>query len=267
MKASVDHSFVTVVGDGGVSIGAGILQRFRDVLILFLFFFLGVYDDFVFNLILFLGVCYELYFCTSFFLLRLCFRNRLVLCRALFAGRVGRSAVVGGDFLEEVAVLVRIRDDGRQNVVLGRQAHHGKPPDVDVFDALLEGDVLSLHGFLEGIQVEDCHVDVGHALGPHVGVMCGVPADGQKPAVDFRVQGLDAAVKALGAAGEFRDVRDGKAGLPEFLGGASGAEQFRPVGFLEGLAETDDPRLVRNADEGAFYWNDVGDGCQRCWCG
>mmetsp|Transcript_4387 Transcript_4387/g.12597 ORF Transcript_4387/g.12597 Transcript_4387/m.12597 type:complete len:615 (-) Transcript_4387:273-2117(-) len=127
---------------------------------------------------------------------------------AILAGLEGGTPVVFREFLEECIVLVGVGDDGGRDVVLGSGSHHRGSTDVDVFHALFEGDVFPLHGRLEGIQVENRHVDVGHALGLHVGVVLGVSSDGQETSVDLGMECLDASVQALGAAGEVGNIPD-----------------------------------------------------------
>ena len=50
-------------------------------------------------------------------------------------------------------------DDGDVGEVFGGGADHGGAADVDVFDDLVEGDVGFGGGLLEGVEVDDDHVD------------------------------------------------------------------------------------------------------------
>ena len=74
-------------------------------------------------------------------------------------------------------------------------------------DARLSGRLL------KGIEIHHNHVDGLDAVRGHRGLMLGVAANVEQPAVNLGVQGLDAAVEHLRKAGEFADVFNGEAGL------------------------------------------------------
>ena len=60
----------------------------------------------------------------------------------------------------------------------------------------------------------------------HRGDVLFVAADGEQPAMHFRVQRLDATVHHFGRAGEFGDVGDRKPGFAERLCGPAGRNQL-----------------------------------------
>ena len=101
-------------------------------------------------------------------------------------------------------------DDGDVFKVLGGGADHRRAADVDVFDEVAEGDAGLGGGLLEGVEVDDHHVDGLDAVGGDGGFVLGVAADVEQAAVDLGMEGLDAAVEHLRKAGEFADVLDGR---------------------------------------------------------
>ena len=49
---------------------------------------------------------------------------------------VGR-ALVGGQLIEQAAIVARIHDHRDRCVILGRRAHHRRSADVDILDGIL----------------------------------------------------------------------------------------------------------------------------------
>jgi hypothetical protein len=92
-------------------------------------------------------------------------------------------------------------------MVLGGCAHHGRAPDVDLLDDLVESDARALHGRGERVQVDHDQLE-GRDPGLDDRLAVGRQASiGQDPAVDPRVERLDPPVQHLGEAGDRRDVR------------------------------------------------------------
>src|SRR6185295_10926458 len=75
-----------------------------------------------------------------------------------------------------------------------------------------------------------------------------VVAAAEQPAVDLRMQGLDAAVEHLGEARVGRHLGDRDALAREQRRSAAGREDFHAAG-REPAREFDDARLVRDAEE------------------
>src|SRR5262245_19150620 len=115
-------------------------------------------------------------------------------------------------------------------MVLGRRAHHRRAADVDVLDHLLVADAGFGDGGLEGVEVDDDHVDRLDLVLGDGGYVGGVVADVEDAAVDTRVQCLDAAVEHLGEAGQVADLADGQPGGDERLVGAAGGDEFDAEG-------------------------------------
>ena len=149
--------------------------------------------------------------------------------------------------------------------VLGRGAHHRGAADVDVLDHLGEGRAGAGGGFFKGVEIDDHHVDRLDAVALDSGAMFGVLADVQDAAVDFGMEGLDAAIEHLRKAGELGDVEDGEAGFAKCAGGAAGGDELDTVcGQLAG--EVDEACLVGDAEQGAGDSLESGVCVERvCW--
>ena len=115
---------------------------------------------------------------------------------------------------------------------------------------MAEGDAGLCGGFLEGVEVDDDHVDGLDAVIGDGGFVLGVAADVEQTAVDEGVEGLDAAVEHLGEAGEVADVADGQAGFAEGAGGAAGGDELDAEAG-EGLGKLDEAGFVGDAEQGA----------------
>ncbi len=120
-----------------------------------------------------------------------------------------------------------------------------------------EGDAGLGGGLLEGVEVDDDHVDGLDAVRVDGGDVLGVAADVEDAAVDVGVEGLDAAVEHLGEAGEVGDVADFEAGVAEGVGGAAGGDELDAVAG-EGAGEVDEAGLVGDGEEGAADGFEVG---------
>ena len=107
----------------------------------------------------------------------------------------GGGAVVGADVFEDVGVVGGIDDDGDGAVIFRGAAEHGGAADVDVLDGFLEGDVGLGDGLLEGVEVHDHEVDGQDAVFLGLFLVGFVAAEEEEAAVDFRVEGLDAAIQ------------------------------------------------------------------------
>ena len=122
------------------------------------------------------------------------------------AGFAAQSAVVGLQFFDQSGIIGDAGDDGDVFEVLGGGADHGGAADVDVLDEMAEGDAGLGGGLLEGVEVDDDHVDGLDAVRGDGGLVFAIAADVEQAAVDLGVEGLDAAVEHLGKAGEVADV-------------------------------------------------------------
>ena len=164
------------------------------------------------------------------------------------AGFERESAVMGGEFLGEGGVVGGRGDDGDIFEILGGGADHGGTANVDVLDNFSEADAGFGCGFLEGVEVDDDHIDGLDAVGGGLVAMAGIFATEEDAAMDFGMKGLDAAVEHLREAGEVGDIADGEAGVAEGLGGASGGDELDAVrGEL--LREGDEACFIRHAQQ------------------
>src|SRR5208282_1510497 len=97
---------------------------------------------------------------------------------------------------------------------------------VDVLDEFFELYSRLGGGFLEGIEIDDHHVDWNDAVFGDRGHMFGIVAPMQNAAVNFRVQRLDSAVEHLGESGELGNVFDRNARVAQKFGSAAGRDEF-----------------------------------------
>ena len=105
---------------------------------------------------------------------------------------------------QHAVVAERIDDHRDAGMVLGRGAHHRRPADVDLLDALvLAGS--GLDGLGERVQVDDDELEGGDAELVERSEMLGLAGVGQQAGVHPGVQGLHPAVEHLGEAGDVLD--------------------------------------------------------------
>ncbi len=137
------------------------------------------------------------------------------------AGGTGERAGVSGQLGDELRVVGWGADDGNVFKVLGGGAEHRRAADVDVLDQFGGGDAGLGGGLLEGVQIDDDHVDGLDGVGLDGGGVLGVGTNVEDAAVDLGMQRLDAAVEHLREAGEVGDVAHREAGFAEHSGGAA----------------------------------------------
>ena len=151
-------------------------------------------------------------------------------------------------FLNQSRIIRNARHDGHVFKVLGRRTHHRRAADVDVLDQVAESHAWLCSRFLKRIQVHHHHIDRLDAMRGHGGLVLGVAANVEKPAVYPRVQRLHAAVQHLRKAGQIADVFDGQPRLAQRpRGSASGNQLYAMSGELPG--EVDEARFIGHADE------------------
>lgn len=150
---------------------------------------------------------------------------------------------------EDVRVPLGAGDDGDRRVVLGRRAHHGRPADVDLLDALV-GARTGGDGLTERVEVDDDEVEGLDAQLRELLAVAVQPQVGEDAGVHARVQGLDAAVQALGETGELLDLGDRDACGGDTARGGPGGDEF-DAGFVQPAGKLFEPGLVVDADERA----------------
>ena len=132
-----------------------------------------------------------------------------------------RRIVAAFHFFDQLAVIGGIDDDGDESMVLGRRPDQGRAADIDVLDTIVEPGAAG-NRRLERIQIDHQQPDGPDAVIFHRLLMRVHIKPGQKPAVNFWVQGFDSAVHDFGKAGFIGHVLDGEAEIPKRLGGAAG---------------------------------------------
>jgi len=163
------------------------------------------------------------------------------------ARAVRQCATGTPQFVEHGVVLCRVGDYADAAPVLGGRAHHGRAADVDVFDGVFQRAARLGNGRLERIEIDHQQVDgwnfrSGQRL--HVGSYF---APRQQPAMDARMQRLDAAIE------HFRETRvighfgDRESRIAQHFGGAAGGQQCNAeTGQRSG--EFENAGLVGDAD-------------------
>ncbi len=115
------------------------------------------------------------------------------------------AANAGAQGLQHLGVVGRVTHRQHRLVVLGRGPQHGRPPDVDVLEALLKRSPSS-QGLPERIQVDTQQVNPANALGLQLGLVLGALGR-QQPGMNAGVKGLDPPVQNLGKACHLGDIR------------------------------------------------------------
>ena len=156
--------------------------------------------------------------------------------------QVEGTAFDGGD---DFGVVGRTNHDADRGVVLRRRAHQRRAANVDVFHGVFESHVGFVHGFAEGIEVDDDEVNRRNAVFEHDGVVRTAPA--KNAAVDSGVQGFHPPRHHFREAGVLAYVLDGKPRLTQRLRRAAGREDFYPAGGEAG-GKFDNATFVRHAD-------------------
>ena len=119
------------------------------------------------------------------------------------------SSLIGGQFVEQTAIVARIDHHGDRGVILRGGAYHGRAADIDVLDRILVAAVGPRHGRGERIEIDRQQIDrLDAVLAHHLFVQA---AASQEPAVNFRMQSLDPASHDLRKAGVLGDFLDGNA--------------------------------------------------------
>ena len=143
-------------------------------------------------------------------------------------------------------VLRRIDDNRHIFVILRRRAHHGRPADIDIFDGFFQRDAGLGNRFPERIQIDADEINADDAVLFHRGDMRRIVADGQNPAVNFRMQRLHTPVHHLRKSRHIGHGHDRNAGLGNGFHRAAGGNEG-DAARVKRFGEIDDSRLVGNA--------------------
>ena len=103
-------------------------------------------------------------------------------------------------------------------MVLRSRAQHRGPADVDVFDCV--GNRAALLGYrsFKRIQIDDDQVDHSDSVFRRLRHVRGIGTQAEQPAVNLRVEGLDAPVHHFGKSRIVGNLRDGDSLLRQELG-------------------------------------------------
>ena len=160
-----------------------------------------------------------------------------------------RRTIVRGHIGNNTRVVVRFDDDRDRLVVLGGTADHGRSANVDVFDAIVARRAVSDRRH-KRIEIDDEEIDRRDAVCAGGLVVLGVAANGEQPAVNARMQGLDAPVHHFRKARQLGDVGDGETGSFQCGRGAARRDQCHAM-TGECAGEVDETRFVGNRQQRA----------------
>ncbi len=156
-----------------------------------------------------------------------------------------RGALIGGQFIEQCAIIARIHDDGDGGVILRGGAHHGRAADIDIVDRVLVAAVGARHRGGERIEIDGQQIDGLDVVRAHHRFIEAAPS--QQAAVNLRMQGLDAAAHDFREAGVLGHFLDRDAVAHQELGGAAGRQQL-DAAFPQLARELDDAGLIGDAE-------------------
>ena len=156
-----------------------------------------------------------------------------------------RRALVGGQLIEQRAVIARIHDHGHRGVILRGGAHHGRTADIDIVHRVVVAAIGARHGGGEGIEIDGQQIDGFDVVLAHHRFVDAAPS--QEAAVNLRMQGLDAAAHDFGKAGVLGHFLDGNTVAHQELGGAAGRQQL-DAAFLQLARELDDAGFIGDTE-------------------
>ncbi len=152
------------------------------------------------------------------------------------------SPAIGIEFGQNARQIGGVGDNHDIGVIFRGAADHGGAANVDILNAFVEAGTLR-DGLLEGIEVDDEQIDRLDPMRIHRGLMFGIVADREQPAMHFRMQCLYPAVHHLGKAGEFGHVFDRKPGCGQRPPCAARRDEV-DTARRQRLGEIDQPGLV-----------------------
>ena len=159
-------------------------------------------------------------------------------------GDIG-GALIGGQFVEQRAVVARIHHHGHRGVILGGGAHHGRSADIDIVDRVAVAAPRARDRGGKRVEVDGQQVDGFDAVRAHHGFVDAAPA--QQAAVNFRMQGLEAAAHDFRETGVLGHFLDGNAVTHQEMCRAAGRQQLDPA-LPQFACELDDAGFIGDAE-------------------
>ena len=171
----------------------------------------------------------------------------------------GRGAVTKLHGFKDAGVVGGVDDNGDGAVVLGSAANHGGAADIDLFDGLFERDPLLCDRLFKGVEIHADQINRQDAMLGCLRPVLVVVAEEKQSSVNFRDEGLHAAIHHLRKTGVVGDFTDRDSGCGDRLGCAPGREQLDAV-LGEAAGEVNETGLVRDREEGALDFHAGNDG-------
>ncbi len=119
--------------------------------------------------------------------------------------RCGAGAAMLGDIPDHAGVIIGIGDNGDEIMILGGGADHGRAADIDILHQIITAGIRPRQGGGKGVEVDNHQINRADPASLHISAVAGIVTAGQNPAMDRRMQGLDAAIHHLGGT---RDIRN-----------------------------------------------------------
>ena len=134
-------------------------------------------------------------------------------------------------------------------MVLGAGADQRRAADIDIFDAIVEIGAAR-DRLLEGVEIDHEQIDRRDRVLLKRALMRLVAAHGEQPAMNARMQRLDAAVHHFGNARDLGNVDHRDPGFAQELGGAAGGDDLDAVA-AERVCELGKAGLVADGEQRA----------------
>ena len=126
--------------------------------------------------------------------------------RRQFAAQFQRCVAAPGNLFRNLRVIKRVHHHRHAVMIFRRAAQHRRPADINVLNRIVQAHVRLGDGLLERIKIHHDEINRLNAMCADGGFVRLVAANEQQAAVDFRMQGFDAAIEHFGKAGVFADV-------------------------------------------------------------
>ena len=115
-------------------------------------------------------------------------------------------------------------------MILGGASQHGRPPNVDILDRLIQSHIGFGNRCLEGVEIDDDQIDGLYLMLIDRGTMFGMLPQVKQTAMDFGMKRLDATIQHLRKTGVITQFDSLEAGFPDCSSSATGGNDFH-TGF------------------------------------
>ena len=158
-------------------------------------------------------------------------------------------SVIGLQFIEDQCVITRIDNNGNIRMVFCSASDHSRTAHIDILDA---GRIVIrlCNRFLKRIQIHNKQIDGANAMRQHGCFMLRIAPNGEKPAMNFRMQRFDTTIHHFRKTGQVRDIPHGEARRSKRLRGSPCRQQL-DTARMKRPGKIQEPRFVRHREKGA----------------